>query len=250
MKCRLCTWLCDRLCSPEANSTLWRATFEWEEDYASDWEPAETGDGLRERWSEAKSLFDEDPAAALAIHLELAERGSAFSKLQAGWHHAQGYGTEKDAAAAEEFYRRALCAGSWKATLRYADLLFKREAHDKWPSTLEDGVRNGFIPSYFWLAWYRYKRSPNRRTAREVRHLLETAADAGHPGAGLMLARLAATGKFGLREILPGYRRGIRTIRAILPSSDEGEAARADTGARHHAAPASPIVPAAPAVFG
>ncbi len=228
MKCRLCAWLCDRFCPPDASgSAIWNASSAWEEDFASDWEPPEGGDSLRERWREAENLMDNDPAAALAIHLELAEKGSVFSMLKAGWQHAHGHGTERDDAAAEEFFRRALCAGSWKATTRYAMLLFERGAHDKWPSTLDDGVQKGFVPSFFWLAWYRYKRSPRRRTAREVRHLLEAAAAAGHPGARLTLARWTASGKFGLREIPHGF----DMLRAILQSIIDSDNDTATAGA-------------------
>lgn len=220
MMCRLCAWLCDRFCPPNTGSRpLWLAAYDWEEHYASDWEPAEGGDEIRSRWGEAKVLLDEKPAAALAIHRELAEGGSPFSMQRAGWHHEYGHGTDVDAAVAEDFYRRALCAGSWKATLSYARLLFRRGAHDKWPSTLGDGVDKGFIPAFFWLAWYSHERSPSARTAREVRHLLEAADEAGHPGARLVLARWAVSGKFGLREIP----RGFRMLRAIFRSQFEAE---------------------------
>jgi hypothetical protein len=219
MICRLCTWFCDRFCPPQASSkAIWRASHDWDESYAADWEPAE-GDEIRERWALAKSLLDEDPAAALAIYHELAERGSPFAMLWAGFLHETGRGTKPDAAAAEEFYRGALCAGSWKATLGYARMLFKRGAHDKWPSTLQDGVDNGFIPAFFWLAWYQYERSPTSRTARQMRRVLEAADRAGHPGAELLLARWTAAGKFGLREIP----RGLRMLRAIFRARSQPE---------------------------
>ena len=97
MICRLCTWLSDRFAPPELRaSALWCASRDWEEKYASDWEPREEGDDLRKRWAEAKALLDEKPAAALAIHRELAERGSPFSMMRAGWHHEYGHGTEAD----------------------------------------------------------------------------------------------------------------------------------------------------------
>jgi len=212
MRCRFCSWLCDRFCSPDVRKIISsRASYEWEEGFAADWEPEEADDAVRNGWHEAAALKDRDPAAALAIHVKLAEGGSVFSMLKAGYYYSAGCGTEKDLPAAEEFYRRALCAGSWRATIRYADLLFKRGAHDEWRATLSDGVQKGFIPSFFWLAWYSYKLSPKGRTAREVRYLLETAADAGHPSARLTLARWHASGKFGVREIV----RGVRMIRAI-----------------------------------
>jgi TPR repeat protein len=196
------------------NGALSKASHDWEEVFARGWEPGESDEALRGRWAEARRLADGDPARALAIHVELAEAGSPFSMLMAGAYYERGRGTARDAAVAEDFYRRALCAGSWKATVRYARLLFERGAHDAWPSTLGDGVANGFIPSFFWLAWYSYKRSPSARTAREVRHLLETAADAGHPDAGLVLARWAASGKFGWREIRDGHRKLLLAVRS------------------------------------
>jgi hypothetical protein len=229
MTCRLCAWLCDRICPPDSSASgFWRASFDWEQAYASDWEPPEQGATFRKRRQEAKELLDEDPAAAFAIHRELAEDGSPFSMLKTGWNYESGRGTAVDLAAAEEFYRRALCAGSWKATLSYAGMLFKRGADSAWPSTLGDGADKGFIPAFFWLAWYRYKRAPGRKTAREVRPLLETAAGAGHPGARLMLARWKASGKFGLREI-PN---GIRLMRPIVRSAIEAESSNASTAAQ------------------
>lgn len=226
MKCRLCAWLCDRLCPPDASSdAIWRAAKLWEDRYGTQWEPAEGGDTLRERWDEADKLFDENPAASLAIHIELAEGGSAHSMLIAGDRYWVGQGTQRDIARAEGYYRRALGAGSWKATIRYAVLLFEQGAHDKWPSTLQDGVHNGFIPSFFWLAWYRYKLSPCRQTAREVRPLLETAAEAGHPGAAVVLARWMAQGKLGLREVPRGFRMMLAIVRSHAESAnrDKGE---------------------------
>jgi TPR repeat protein len=219
MTCRLCAWLCDRLCPPDANGNPWRAAYDWEEHYASDWEPAEEGDDLRRRWHEAENLVDENPARALAIYVELAEAGSPFSMLRAGRLYEDGHGTEPDPAVAEDYYRRALSAGSWRATIRYADLLFKRGAHDKWPSTLGDGVQKGFIPSCFWLAWYHYKRMPSRRSAREVRPLLEAGVEAGHPGAIMLLARWTASGKFGVRKIPDG----LRMIRTLAQSYSQSE---------------------------
>lgn len=239
MTCRLCAWICDRLCPPDSSSrAIWRAASEWEDDYATDWEPVEEWDAVRKPWAEARGLSEGNPAAALAIYLELAESGSAYSMLAVGWHYYNGQGTERDSAKAEEYYRRALCAGSWRATICYASRLFERGAHDKWPSTLGDGVKSGFIPSYFWLAWYTYKREPTSRTAREVRHLLETAAEAGHPGARLVLARWTASGKFGLREIPRGFRM-LRELVATFIDSERATATADDSAAEPIVLPAA-----------
>ncbi len=232
MTCRLCAWLCERFCPPEINNrALWRANFDWEQDYAADWDPYEEDDELRGRWADADGLLDDNPAAALALHRELAEGGSVYSMLTCAWLHRVGRGTAMDEAMAEDFYRRALCLGSWKATIEYAELLFERGAHDKWPSTLGDGVDKGSIPSFFWLAWYRYKLSPSRKTAREVRHLLETAAQAGHPGAKLTLMRWTSSGKFGLGKIPQGFRMYREIVRSAIEAAGEGDKAGVESSA-------------------
>ena len=240
MACLLCAWICNRLGGPDSGSpVVWRAADRWEDDFAVKWEPAEADAALRQRWSEADSLLDEDPAASLAIHRELAEGGSAYSMLKLAWHYDSRTGTERNPAVAEEYYRQALCAGSWRATIGYAHRLFERGAHDEWPRTLSDGVQEGFIPACYWLAWYTYERSPKARTAREVRPLLEAAAAAGHPGARLILARWAASGKFGWREV----RRGFRMLREIAGSVMEGEYAT-EPAAADDRAPAPAILAA------
>lgn len=92
------------------------------------------------------------------------------------------------------------------ATIHYARLLTELGHHDACERTLENGVASDFVPAYYWLAWYRYQRSKTRKVRREVRPLLEYAAEKGHPEAKLLLARWMALGKLGLRNIPRGCR--------------------------------------------
>jgi len=105
------------------------------------------------------------------------------------------------------------------ATLDLAKLLFEQRINEKWEGILENGVESDFIPAGFWLAWYRYKRNPGRKTALDLRPLMEQAAKSGHPGARMMLARWKGRGKFGLREV----RSGFRDFRSLLSDFHAGK---------------------------
>lgn len=119
------------------------------------------------------------------------------------------------------YYHRAICAGSWMATLGYARVLQERGEFEQCDAVLEDGVRLGFIPSYFWLAWYRYKRSPNRKTRFAVLPLMQRAADEGHPFAKYILGRWMARGELGLRNIPRGFRMFREFLRHHREAADE-----------------------------
>lgn len=91
------------------------------------------------------------------------------------------------------------------ATIYYARLLAELGHHDDCERTLENGVASDFVPSYFWLAWFRYQQSKTAKVRREVRPLLEHAAEKGHPEAKFLLARWMVLGKLGLRDIPRGF---------------------------------------------
>lgn len=214
MSCRLSVWLCDRFCPPKP--TFWSESRQWEEAYSQEWEPQEWEPWdetveRRTRAAEAARLVESDPEAALALFIELADEGSIFAMRWLGTIYHGRHGIVTNLERAEDYFRRGLSAGSWISTLGYAQLLYMRGAHDKWPSTLADGVDKGFIPSFYRQALYTYRLNPSRKVAEEVRPLMLKAAEAGHPGAEVMLARWTARGRFGLRKIPEGFRM-IRTI--------------------------------------
>jgi hypothetical protein len=208
MKCRLCKWLCDWLCGPDLSSgQLWDESKSWEQDHSNEWDLwAADGEGVRELNERANEVFATDQSLAFRMRKELADNGSVWAMRQTGRHYEFGQGVEPDLAQAEHYYYQAQLAGSWMATLQLTKLLFDHRINEKWMGILENGVESDFIPANFWLAWYRYKRSPRRQTALEVRPLMEKAAKAGHPGARMILAQWKGRGKFGLHEMRQGFR--------------------------------------------
>jgi TPR repeat protein len=160
-----------------------------------------------------RALAEGDASASFQLFLGAADAGSARAMDRVAWHYETGTGVPVDTNRALEYYRLAICAGSWRATLDYSRLLAKFgyvEASDK---VLQDGVSLGFEPAYFWLAWRRYKRRPSRKMAAEVLPLLEHAAAKGHPAAKFFLARWMLTGRFGAREIFRGAKLLLQCMR-------------------------------------
>lgn len=223
MTCRLCAWLCERFCPPELDSdAFWSATNDWEASYSQDWEPWEDNEDLRNDTKSAVRLVKTDPSLALQKLSELADEGSALAMQWAGYLYSGHRGIDQDLALAEDFFRRALCAGSWTSTISYANLLYRRGAHDLWRSTLSDGMEKGFVPAYFWHGWNTYRLHPSSRTAKAARASMLKAADAGHPGAKAMLARWTARGRFGLRRIPEGIKMLRATFDDYVSSSVAG----------------------------
>lgn len=142
-----------------------------------------------------------------------------------GCHYWSGTGVATDPDMALKYYHRAISAGSWMATLYYARLLAELGHHDDCESTLNGGVASGFAPAYFWLGWCRYARSKTSLVRREVRPLMEHAADKGHPMAKLILARWMALGHLGLHNIPRGWVSVVRF--AAISASAERRTARA-----------------------
>ena len=153
---------------------------------------------------EAESIHDADPAAAFALYLEAADAGSAFALEAVAWHYQTGTAVAADFEKAQDYFRRAIGAGSWMATIDSARFLADHGLHDESDAILTGGVEADFVPSCFWLAYLRYRRCRSRAACREIRPLLEYAAGKGHPGARVHLARLMVLGKFGLSRIPAG----------------------------------------------
>ncbi len=214
MTCRICAWLSRRFgpdCDAIRNSISDRSE-DWERADSNEYELwCEQSARNRELVEKGGAILDSDPGAAFQLYLEAAEAGSVWAMEVVGWHYHTGTAVVADFGQAQAYYYRALCAGSWMATIRYARLLVEHGYFDHCEGVLEDGVRKNFTPAYFWLAWFRYKRSKTDETCREIRPLLEYAAGKGHPEAKLMIARLMARGRFGIRNVPAGFRRLVET---------------------------------------
>lgn len=236
---RLSIWICDRFFSGHCtriHDSMLEAPSEWEFAYSLDWEPwVDASDEIRELLEQGNAIRDADMEAAFRLWLQAADAGSIQAMVAVGQCYDYGAGAEKDFGLAQEYYYRALCAGSWRATIDYAWLLERHGHLEHAEHVLADGVRAEFIPAFFRLASFRYRHSKSRKTRREIRPLLERAAEAGHPGAELMLARLMAQGKFGFRE----RRRGFGQIRRIVRRFSAEQDAKDSSGPGGTPAPAT-----------
>ena len=200
----------------------WENSDAWERAHANESELwSEESDQNRELIQQASAIAKTDPAAAFRLYLEAAEAGSVLSIESVGWHYWSGTGVAADLGKAQEYYYRAVCAGSWMATLGYARLLAEVGRKDDCEIMLKDGVASGFVPAYFWLAWLRYERSKTRKVCEEVRPLMEYAAKQGHPGAKLKLEQWMIFGKFGLREIFGGIRLALQSAIQLARETPE-----------------------------
>jgi TPR repeat protein len=219
--CRFCAWLCR-----DASRLLWAQTDSWESDHSNEWELwSADSDHNRDLMEQALLLDKTNPEASFKLRLEAAEAGCAWGMEFVGHHYETGTVVETDLGKAREYYHRAIVSGSWIATLKYARVLAEQDDVDGCEGVLEDGVEKDFVPACFWLAWYRYKRSPTGATAREIRPLLDRAVDAGHPAADVLLKRLMISGKLGIREIPKGMRRIWNTVVDIWRQSGAPSAA-------------------------
>jgi hypothetical protein len=190
---------------------FWDRSDEWERKRSNDSDlVSRESDRNRELIVRAYAISTTDPSAAFRLHLEAAEAGSAWAMERVGTHYQNGMGVAIDLHKALEYYHRAICAGSWMATIYYARLLADEGHHDQSDRVLKDGIASDFVPAYFWLARLRYGRSKTRKVCREVRPMLEYAASQGHPGAQVTLARWMTIGRFGLREIPRGLKSVVR----------------------------------------
>lgn len=153
----------------------------------------------------AAEIQDIKPSAAFQLYRQAVEAGSIWSLEKIGCDYWAGRGIAADPKMAMEYFHRAICAGSWMSTIYYARLLAEFGRDGECERTLENGTASDFVPAYFWLAWFRYQKFKNTKARREeVKPLIEYAAERGHPGAKVMLARWMVRGKFGSRYILRG----------------------------------------------
>lgn len=205
----------------------WQSTRGWESWAAADvdywWDTPEAG-----RLTTLANLWEHDPAAAFSGYKDLADVGSVHAMIWLGHCYEQGHGTEASFDQAYDSYDRAIDAGSWKATLAMADLLFEHAHYEECEAQLQEGVDHDFIPAFYWLAWYRIKRPTAPATHKDVEPLLRRAADEGHPQARGFYAVAMAFGMFGWRQIPRGLkltREDIRESRKWREQNDKVKSA-------------------------
>lgn len=213
MPCKLCARWRARLAS---------TSDAWERDHSNDVELwAQEPLRNRELIQQAYAAYETDPAESFRLYLEAAEAGSAWAMEEVARWYETGNAVAAEPGKAEEYYRRAIRAGAWMATVHYAGFLAGQGRDDECEAVLEDGVGSDFVPACYWLAWFRYHRSPSRARCREIRPLLDHAAGQGHPRAQAFLAHLMARGRFGLREIPAGLASAVRLALRLAPGEEE-----------------------------
>jgi hypothetical protein len=207
--CRFCNWLRNWLTDGRGHpcDAIDELSTAWEYDNSNEWELWNKEPDV-DRLKSAELIQSTDPKAAFQIYLELAQIGSVRSMTLVAWHYAYGLGkvVESDDALAHDWYCRAIEGGSWMATRYYAQYQQSRGNIAHCEQMLEMGVNSDWIPAYFWLAHYRIKHSKSRNIYKEIRPLLEYAADKGHPWAKAKYSSLMLYGRFGLREIRHGFK--------------------------------------------
>lgn len=221
--CILCKLLRKIVCETcEAHQEqLWQRTRAWEGEHTNGGTVA-AHEPDYERLLEILELHKSDPATALREWHDLAKQGSIWSMYYIGWAYEHGSGTGRDLTRAEEWYDRA--SGYQYALLCCARLAAARRDYAACEAILKIGVEQDWAPAEFRLGWYKLEQSRSRRTAREVRPLLERAAAHGHPMAQLLLAQLMAWGRFGLSDIPRGFRMIIGFSGPDTPQSETSSA--------------------------
>lgn len=197
------SWL--REISDQIDQDFWAETDAWESAASNDYDLWSKESDKNLELIQRATQTDYGESAAFDLHLEGAKAGSVWCQQMVGWHYWTGIGVAADQNLALKYYHSAICGGSWIATLRYARALYEVGQYDDCERVLNDGISCGFVPSYYWLAWYRHKRLGTHAIRAEVRPLLEHAAKEGHPAAKDLLAHWMRSGKLRLRDIPRGW---------------------------------------------
>ena len=147
----------------------------------------------------ARQLEVDDPAAAFLQLRTLAEHGSVWSMMLAGWAYQTGKGITADQDQAEYWYRLASEHGCQQAQLRLGRIYLERWEFEQCQDLFEVGVREGWAPALYYSACVKLRQPETAERSLEARILLEKAAIQGDREAQLELATLMARGRFGQR---------------------------------------------------
>jgi hypothetical protein len=233
-ECRFCNWISRRLCVACADhrSSMQDDWNRWDRNSSNEWELWEANSVFHlERLNAARELLSTDAATALEIYTDVAEAGSVWAMEQVGRFYAAGIGTGADFEVAQQWYLRAIGAGSWYATIRLARLLDRHGRAEDCRQVLQQGVDADYVPAQFWLARLTYSANPTRSTTRCIAPLLEKAVAAGHPGARHLQIHLMMRGRLGLANIWSGLLAAVSYCRDFGCSPEPGAGTHDDASA-------------------
>lgn len=219
--CVFCRWFYpvgERHLGQDPDRSMWKASRAWESAHSNKNEIFGR-EADPEALRLASTLYSSDPQAAFQMWLDLAGRGSVWSMFEVAQSYREGCGVARDLGEAEKWCQRAFHGGHQLAMLKCAEIAAEHGNYPTAEAILQTGIEQDWAPAIFWLAWYRHKQSESREAYRNIRPLLEDAAQRGHPGAQLILGRFMAKGKFGLMKIAAGWKSLYLLGRAISTES-------------------------------
>ncbi|HSI19554.1 MAG TPA: hypothetical protein VK980_17430 [Sphingomonas sp.] len=199
---------------------MWARTDKWDRQHANSAELLQC-EPDRDRLDQAYELHSAgEREGAFAIWRELAGQESVWAMIELGRGYEYGGAVPIDLDMAECWYERALVGGSQIAMLYYARLAARRGDYVACEEALSVGVRQGWAPALFWMAWYRVKQAGSKQTYRAIRPMLRSAAAQGHPGARMILANFMVRGKYGPLGMPLGFLRMLRTSIADIRNKE------------------------------
>ena len=204
----------------------WHETNKWDRASANKDELQARESDMEPIWQAVKFAETSDISSALGIWRDLAAKGSVWSMIEIGRCYEYGYGVEQDQAEAEIWYKQAFAGGSQLAMLKCAKAAASRGQLAACEEILKPGVDQDWTPAIFWLAWYRYKRSNNWATCRDILPQLQKAARRGHPAAQMILANFMVRGLFGWWRIPVGFYHIVRFSISYANRNDTKDANR------------------------
>ena len=204
MRCRFCI---------QYREQFWKSVDKFEEAEADEfalWQ-RET-DEQRANFDRICMLHSRDPQAAFDMAKRAADAGSVFAMKTLGYYYDTGFSCSKNFPKAQEYYLGAISAGSWIALLDYARMLEREEHSDLADYYIEQAIEADLAAGHYQKAKFSWNRAPSRQTAERIYPHLALAADKGHRGALLMIARLYLYGWCGLRGRFKGLRAFYRLV--------------------------------------
>lgn len=137
--------------------------------------------------------------------LKLADTGDGWAKVRLGWMYQQGLGLSVDLAKAETLYREAHQAQASEAPYYLGCLYRTTKRYREALRYLEEAASSNNPSAAYWAYVMHRKGEGIERNWERAIQLLQHAAGLGHIFAKRDLAKLRATGHFGLLNVPRGW---------------------------------------------